>query len=159
PLRVGGGARTRILEAMAAGMPVVSTDVGVENLGLEPGRHYLRAETPAEMADAVARLAGDPGLYDAMGRAAAAGIDSRFRLDVLGRRIESLYRSVVPASRPRRTVEARPKRVLLVGVRPLPDEAEALGLSFPGHRTAQFLAALGDAGSDVTCVLLDEDDA
>jgi polysaccharide biosynthesis protein PslH len=160
PLRVGGGARTKILEAMAAGMPVVSTEIGVENLGLEAGRHYLRAETPAAMAEAVVRLAADPGLYETVGRAAAAEIDGRFRLDVLARDLESIYRRVVPGSAPRRGVPAaRTKRALLVGVRPLPDEPEAVGLSFPGHRTAQLGAALEEAGCAVTRVLLDEDEA
>jgi polysaccharide biosynthesis protein PslH len=60
PLRVGGGTRLKILEAMAAGVPVVSTTLGAEGLDVEPGRDLLTADTPASMAEAIASLAGAP---------------------------------------------------------------------------------------------------
>jgi glycosyltransferase involved in cell wall biosynthesis len=44
PLRVGGGTRLKILEAMAAGVPVISTSVGAEGLDVEPGQNILIAE-------------------------------------------------------------------------------------------------------------------
>lgn len=44
PLRTGGGTRLKILEAMAAGVPVVSTALGAEGLAVEPGRHILMAD-------------------------------------------------------------------------------------------------------------------
>ena len=53
PLRVGGGTRIKVYEAMAAGRPVVSTAVGVEGLPLEPEHHYLLGETAQSFADAV----------------------------------------------------------------------------------------------------------
>jgi glycosyltransferase involved in cell wall biosynthesis len=59
PLRVGSGSRLKILEALAAGRPVVSTTVGAEGLDLEPGRHLLLADEPAAFAEAVCRLIGD----------------------------------------------------------------------------------------------------
>ena len=68
PVRVGGGARTKVLEALACGMPVVSTALGVENLDLVAGRDFLLAETAAEMTAAVARLARGPGSGDVPGR-------------------------------------------------------------------------------------------
>jgi glycosyltransferase involved in cell wall biosynthesis len=158
PLRVGGGARTKILEALAAGMPVVSTAIGVENLGLEPGRHYLQAETTAETVAAVLRLVRDPGLAASLGRAGAAHVDGAFRHDVLGRQIESIYARVAPAAAPpRRATPRGTGRALLVGVRPLPEEMDARGLTFPGHRTAQFRAALRASGIEVVSALLDED--
>ena len=49
PLRAGGGTRLKILEAMAAGLPVISTKVGAEGLAVAPGRHYFEANTPADM--------------------------------------------------------------------------------------------------------------
>ncbi|MCB1865247.1 MAG: glycosyltransferase [Chromatiales bacterium] len=55
PIRVGSGTRIKAYEAMAAGRPVVSTAIGVEGLDLEPGRHYLQADT----ADAFARATLD----------------------------------------------------------------------------------------------------
>ena len=59
PLRVGGGTRIKVNEAIAMGMPVVSTTIGVEGLRLEPGRHYLCADDPATFADAILKLLDD----------------------------------------------------------------------------------------------------
>jgi len=166
PLRVGGGARTRVLEALAAGMPVVSTAVGVDNLGLEPGKHYLRAESPSEFVAAIARLAADRALVRALGRAGVAHVEAGFRWSVLGGRLERIYRAAASAApggdRPepaRAPGGLRPgaRRALLVGVHPLPADGDLRGLSFPGHRTEQFQAALAAVGCDVECVLLDEE--
>jgi glycosyltransferase involved in cell wall biosynthesis len=60
PLRIGSGSRLKILEAMAAGRPVVSTSIGAEGLAVEAGRHLSIAEGTDEFADAVcALLEGD----------------------------------------------------------------------------------------------------
>jgi glycosyltransferase involved in cell wall biosynthesis len=56
PLLAGSGTRLKILEAWAAGLPVVSTSIGAEGLGAHPGEHLLIADTPAEFAEAVSRL-------------------------------------------------------------------------------------------------------
>src|SRR5262249_10111970 len=55
PLRMGGGSRLKILEALACGVPVVSTVVGAEGLHLEPGRHLCVVPTINEMAAAIMR--------------------------------------------------------------------------------------------------------
>ena len=60
PLRVGGGTRIKIYEAMAMRRPVVSTSIGVEGLPLEAGRHYRRADQPADFAAAVLDLLDRP---------------------------------------------------------------------------------------------------
>jgi glycosyltransferase involved in cell wall biosynthesis len=70
PLRSGGGMRVKILEALARGIPIVSTTIGYEGIELTPGEHLLVADTPAEFAAAVARLLRDPALG---ARIAAAG--------------------------------------------------------------------------------------
>jgi sugar transferase (PEP-CTERM/EpsH1 system associated) len=59
PLRVGGGTRLKILEAMALGVPVVSTTVGAEGIDARDGEHLLLADRPEAFADAVAALARD----------------------------------------------------------------------------------------------------
>ena len=56
PLRVGGGTRLKILEAMAAGVPVISTSLGAEGLAAEDGKEIVLADTPSAMAEAVASL-------------------------------------------------------------------------------------------------------
>lgn len=70
PLRSGGGMRVKILEALARGIPVVSTTIGYEGIDLTPGEHLLVADTPSDFADAVALLLRDPELG---ARIAAAG--------------------------------------------------------------------------------------
>ena len=59
PLRVGGGTRIKVYEAMAMGCPVVSTRIGVEGLPVEPDRHFLEADSADSMAAAVLSLLDD----------------------------------------------------------------------------------------------------
>ena len=60
PLRVGGGTRIKILESMAAGVPVVATRVGAEGIDAKDGASIVLADEPAALARAIADLAGDP---------------------------------------------------------------------------------------------------
>ena len=65
PLRVGGGSRLKILEALAMQKPVLSTSVGAEGLNLEDGEHVLLRDTPQAFADAaVAALMAPDDLSD-----------------------------------------------------------------------------------------------
>lgn len=68
PIRVGGGTRVKILEAMALGTPVVATSKGAEGLDVQNGRHILIADSPEEYAAAVVRLIDEPGLRDAISK-------------------------------------------------------------------------------------------
>jgi sugar transferase (PEP-CTERM/EpsH1 system associated) len=56
PLRVGGGTRLKVLEAMAAGTPVVSTTLGAEGLAITSGKDILLADSAGEMAAAIVTL-------------------------------------------------------------------------------------------------------
>ncbi len=62
PLLSGGGVRVKILEAMASGVPIVSTAIGCEGLAVRNGEHLLVADTPADFALACARLLSDAPL-------------------------------------------------------------------------------------------------
>jgi sugar transferase (PEP-CTERM/EpsH1 system associated) len=59
PLRVGGGTRLKIFEAMAMGKAVVSTTVGAEGLPVTPGRDIVIADEPARFAQAVVHMIRD----------------------------------------------------------------------------------------------------
>ncbi len=72
PLKVGGGTRMKIYEAMAMGTPVVSTRVGAEGLPLEDGKQILLADSAEAFGDAVVRLLGRP---DERRRIAVAGLE------------------------------------------------------------------------------------
>lgn len=69
PLLSGSGTRLKILEAMAAGLPVVSTRLGAEGLGLVDGRHVLLADGAQAFADAVSRLLREPELRQLLAQA------------------------------------------------------------------------------------------
>ena len=70
PLRVGGGTRLKILEAMAAGLPVISTTLGAEGLSAVPGTHYLQADTALAMRARILEAAQGGGT---IARIASAG--------------------------------------------------------------------------------------
>ncbi len=97
PLRIGGGTRLKIFEALAMGKPVVSTGVGAEGLPLEPGVHFLRADEPAEFARAVVSLLGDPGRRKALAMAGRRLIEERFSWAQVAREFEARCLEVVPA--------------------------------------------------------------
>jgi sugar transferase (PEP-CTERM/EpsH1 system associated) len=96
PLRVGGGTRLKILDALAMSRPVVSTEVGVEGLGLVDGRHYLRADTVSEFVSQIKRLETDRALRVQLGRAGRELVEQRFSWELIG---ESLDRAYDAASR------------------------------------------------------------
>ncbi|MDR2877837.1 MAG: glycosyltransferase family 4 protein, partial [Chromatiales bacterium] len=79
PLKAGGGTKFKTLEAFAHGKPVIATTQGVRGLDAVAGRDYLSAETPAQFAAAIARLAADPALAGKLARAGHAMWQSRFQ--------------------------------------------------------------------------------
>lgn len=78
PLHVGGGTRIKILEAMAAGVPVVSTRIGAEGIAARDGESIVLADDAAAMARAIAELAGSLGRSAAIASAAAALVAGRY---------------------------------------------------------------------------------
>jgi glycosyltransferase involved in cell wall biosynthesis len=74
PLKKGSGTRGKILEAMAAGLPLVSTTLGCEGLGLEPNTHLLVADEDAAFAEAVDRLMEDESLRHDLAKRAFAKV-------------------------------------------------------------------------------------
>jgi polysaccharide biosynthesis protein PslH len=60
PLRAGGGMRVKILEALAKGMPIVTTSIGCEGIAVENGKHVIIADTPQDFAKATLQLIENP---------------------------------------------------------------------------------------------------
>lgn len=91
PIRAGGGSRLKVLEAMAAGIPVVSTGVGVAGLDVRPDDHFLLGETPHELAAQAVRIIGDRSLAETISRAARAFVESRYDWAVTARPLIELH--------------------------------------------------------------------
>jgi len=71
PLRIGGGTRLKIFEAMATGKAVISTSIGAEGLAVQSGRDLILADEPASFAEAVLALLTDSSLRRRYEEAAA----------------------------------------------------------------------------------------
>ena len=80
PLRYGGGIKGKICEAMAYGLPVVTTSVGTEGFGLSPGENVLVGDTPQVFADAVAELLRNRQLYEKVRGAAWSFVNERYSI-------------------------------------------------------------------------------
>jgi glycosyltransferase involved in cell wall biosynthesis len=78
PIRVGGGTRLKIYEAMAMEKPIVSTTVGAEGLPLMNGTDLLLADTPEAFAGEVVRVLRDESFARRLGQQAAATVRARF---------------------------------------------------------------------------------
>jgi glycosyltransferase involved in cell wall biosynthesis len=91
PLRIGGGTRLKVLEAMAMGKAIVSTRLGCEGFDLVPGQELLIVDTPAEFAAAVLALLCDPDRRERMGRAARRFAGSRYDWSVIIPNLEQVY--------------------------------------------------------------------
>jgi len=99
PLLTGGGTRLKVLEAFAAGRPVVATTLGAAGLEVRDGVHLLLADTPQEMAAAVMRLVTSPQLREALVMNAWNLVDERYRWSVIARRLLETYERLGAAAR------------------------------------------------------------
>lgn len=90
PLRVGGGTRLKILEAMALGTPVVATSKGAEGLDVTDGENILIADDPADFARAVLRLLGDATLRAKLSANGRRLVEERYSWEAIGARLDRL---------------------------------------------------------------------
>lgn len=99
PLRMGGGTRLKILEALAMGKAVVSTSLGAEGLDVVPGRDLLIADDPETFAAAIRRLLDDPDLARRMGAAGRRAVEARYGWGASVDRLSAFYGEVIEARR------------------------------------------------------------
>jgi glycosyltransferase involved in cell wall biosynthesis len=93
----------KILEAMALGMPILSTAIGAEGLGLADGKDLLLADTAPQLAAAAVRLLRDAALRQRLAQHARATAVRRFSWKAVGRTLEGVYESIVPSAAPTRS--------------------------------------------------------
>jgi glycosyltransferase involved in cell wall biosynthesis len=95
PLRVGGGTRLKVLDAMAMGKAMVSTSLGCEGIGVTSGDHLLVADSPQAFADATLALLADPQRRMTLGRAARALVEREYSWPVVGRQLLNGYQEAI----------------------------------------------------------------
>lgn len=95
PLRHGGGTRLKILEALARGLPVVSTTIGCEGLGLVDGHDVLVADEPAELARCIDRLAVDDDLCALLAENGRRTVEERFAWSKIGADLDELLQETI----------------------------------------------------------------
>jgi len=78
PLRIGGGTRLKLYEAMAMEKAVISTRIGAEGLPVENENDLLLADAPEDFAASVVRVLKDESLRRALGERAAIKVRERF---------------------------------------------------------------------------------
>jgi polysaccharide biosynthesis protein PslH len=99
PLRVGGGTRLKIFEALAMGKAVVSTSIGAEGLPLTAGEHYLAADEPAEFARAVVGLLRDGDRRRRLGEAGRQLVEARYSWAETARAFEAYLEEAIAGRR------------------------------------------------------------
>jgi len=91
PLRIGGGTRLKVLEAMAMGQAIVSTRLGCDGFPFVDGREVAYADEPRAFAERVAALLRNRSQAAALGRTARAFVEAHYGWDAIFPRLEALY--------------------------------------------------------------------
>jgi glycosyltransferase involved in cell wall biosynthesis len=87
PIRIGGGTRLKVLDALAMGVPLVATSLSVEGLGLERGHHYLRADQVDDFVTQLEVIDTDADLGRAIGASGRRFVAERFGWQTIGNRL------------------------------------------------------------------------
>jgi len=95
PIRHGTGLKSKMLEAMAMQMPIVGYPGAVVGLAGTPGRHYLVARRPEELADHVVGLLADPARASRLARAGRELVEQEYSWESRARVYEDLYQTVM----------------------------------------------------------------
>lgn len=99
PLRIGGGTRIKIFEAMAMAKPVVSTTIGAEGLPVTDGANVMLADDPATFAARVIGLLQAPAERRRIGAAARSLVVEHYTWDVAARRFSEICEAARTAPR------------------------------------------------------------
>ncbi len=102
PLRVGGGTRLKVLDAMAMGKAMVSTSIGCEGLEVKPDEHLLVADSPVQFADKTVKLLRDPSRRGTLGHNARELVERRYSWRMIGGQLLEAYRLAVENRRQKR---------------------------------------------------------
>ncbi len=98
PLRIGGGSRLKILEALATECPVISTAVGAEGLHVVPGEHLVQVEKPSAMSEALLRHMRNPEENMQRCRLGRQLVTQRYDWSILSKKQASIWMDVLQTS-------------------------------------------------------------
>ena len=91
PLRAGSGIQTKNLEAMAMGVPVVTTSVGAMGLEADIGKELLVADTPTDFAEQVIHLLDNTCLRKTLAQTARTRVENSYSWEAIGARLKHVY--------------------------------------------------------------------
>lgn len=91
PITDGGGTRLKILDALAMGMPVVSTTFAASGLSLSHGRHLLLADTAADFTDGVVQLLSNEAIRKNLSSGGREIVNSTYSWEVIGKSLCEAY--------------------------------------------------------------------
>ena len=95
PLRIGGGSRLKILEAMAADLPIVSTRLGAEGIETRHGENILLADSDDDFTNAILRLCDDENERLKLAKAGRALVEAQYDWPVLAARLRAIHEELL----------------------------------------------------------------
>ncbi len=95
PIRIGGGTRMKIFQAMAMGKAIVSTRIGAEGLPLVNGKHLYLADSPEEFSSAILKLLRNPAERKRIGQNAQQYVMEHFRWEIVARKFSTICMDVI----------------------------------------------------------------
>ncbi|MFC1922182.1 glycosyltransferase [Chloroflexota bacterium] len=95
PLRFGSGTRLKILEAMALGLPVISTSMGSEGLDVTPGKDLLLADSSQEFASQIISLLKNKNSQIKMANSARQTVEELYDWAIIAQQQERVYEAAI----------------------------------------------------------------
>lgn len=94
PMTFGSGIKTKNLEAMAIGLPIVTTSIGAENIDAKNEKEWIVEDNPREFSRAVIKLLTDENLQSKMGEDASKFINANYTWNVTKKKFEELLQTM-----------------------------------------------------------------
>ena len=91
PLRFGAGMKGKIGQSMTFGLPVVTTKIGAEGIGLVHGETALIADTPHEFADLVVQLYSNEELWNRISKKSVTHVTENFSPEIMKRKLAEIF--------------------------------------------------------------------
>jgi len=152
PLRYGSGMKGKVSEALSYGLPVVTTSVGAEGIGIVDGVHAMVADTPEAFAAAVCRVIEDEPLWTRLSIGGKRLIEERWGSAQMRRRLENLLSALVTGEKPAARIQ-QPDAVAAVQSEPRRGPVLQDAEQSPTYVEAVTAAESGDTGRAIQLLM------